>query len=247
MKAEASLKRLIFHHTHPSYITAGHHYERHNHSHHELVLIQQGQFRARVMDTDFVARRGDILLYTAGVYHEEWAEKRAPVLVWACGFSWDGFEPDEPILRRDTYGRVQELLAGAHCVKKSIGPHMCANALRALVAELERLKTTPPDSIVEQVRTYIRARIAERVTVEDLARVTGLSQAYFARRYRALAGRTPMEDVRFLRIEEARRLIMTTEMSLHEIAPQVGISTEYHLSRLLRTHLGVGVRELRTK
>lgn len=54
-----------------------------------------------------------------------------------------------------------------------------------------------------------------------------------------------MEDVRRLRVEEARELIITTNLLLKEIAPLVGLSDEYQLSRLLRRYLGVSTRKLR--
>jgi len=73
----------------------------------------------------------------------------------------------------------------------------------------------------------------------------GLTKNHFIRQYRILAGRTPMEDVRFLRVEKASELIVATPLPLHEIAPLVGIPNVYHLSKLLKSLLGVGVRELR--
>lgn len=240
-----TLTGITFCHTHPSYIPANHHFAPHAHPHHELVLVQQGRFRSRVDGTDTVAKRGDILLYLAGTVHEEWCENAAPVLVWACGFGWNGFEADEPLLRHDTFGRIQELLARIHHMKKTSGPRLCLSILSTLLTELKRLKTTLPDTMVERVQTYIRSNISNSLTIEELAALTGFSQGYFARWYKTHAGRTPMEDVRLLRVEEARRLITTTALPLHKIAPLVGLSNEYHLSRLLKTHLGVGVRDLR--
>jgi len=38
---------------------------------------------------------------------------------------------------------------------------------------------------------------------------------------------------------------LATTLSLHEIAPKVGIADEFRLSRLLRTYLNVSARELR--
>jgi transcriptional regulator GlxA family with amidase domain len=46
-------------------------------------------------------------------------------------------------------------------------------------------------------------------------------------------------------MEQARDLIRGTTLPLRTIAKRVGLRSEQHLSRLLRTHFGVGVRELR--
>jgi len=54
-----------------------------------------------------------------------------------------------------------------------------------------------------------------------------------------------MEDARVLRAEMAHHLILTTSLPLDEIAAQVGVDTEFHLSRMLKSVLGASVRELR--
>jgi transcriptional regulator GlxA family with amidase domain len=56
-----------------------------------------------------------------------------------------------------------------------------------------------------------------------------------------------MEDVRMIRLEAARNLLLTTNLPLKAIAPRVGLGSEYHLSRLLRRHFDLGARELRRR
>ncbi len=117
--------------------------------------------------------------------------------------------------------------------------------LHAILAELKRLSCHEPNIMVDQVRAFIRENLRNDFTLDDLIAVSGLSRSYFARQYRAITGRSPMEDARLMRVEEARRLIITSPLTLSEIAPMVGIANEFHLSRLLKTVLGVSVRDLR--
>jgi transcriptional regulator GlxA family with amidase domain len=56
-----------------------------------------------------------------------------------------------------------------------------------------------------------------------------------------------MEDVRFLRIERARELIMTTNAPLKTIAEATGIANVYHLSHLFRQRLGTPPGALRSR
>ena len=88
--------------------------------------------------------------------------------------------------------------------------------------------------MVARVRQYVHDHIAEHVTLAALARQAGLSKFHFLRTYRALAGCTPMDDVRAIRAEYARELILTTNQALKEIAPRAGFSNEYTLSRIFR-------------
>lgn len=237
----------------PMHTEANSHYELHHHPWNELVLVQQGRYRSSVSGKEYIAAAGDVLLYTTGTPHEEWTEDGMPVLTWACAFEWDGFGPQEPVYRRDTCGKIQDLLSTLTAIYLGIRLHgwpqgqmeQCATILDNLLAELKKLEAHGPYAMVEQARALIRSRMAETFTVEELAAGVGLSRSHFTREYSALTGRTPAEDITRMRVEEAHRLILTTSLPLKAIAPQVGIATEYHLSRLLKSILGVGVRDLR--
>ena len=56
-----------------------------------------------------------------------------------------------------------------------------------------------------------------------------------------------MEDVRTLRVEYARELILTTNLPLKAIAPMAGMSSEYALSKVFRRVLGTTPGALRRR
>ena len=72
-----------------------------------------------------------------------------------------------------------------------------------------------------------------------------MTKYHFLRRYRALTGKTPMEDVRAIRLDFARNLILTTDLPLKLIAVQAGLGDAYQLSRLFRKHLNLAPSALR--
>lgn len=243
---------IRFRFAYPVYIRANHHFPLHAHLYHELVVVQLGRFRSRACGEEYIAGRGDILLYTAGTQHEEWAEDEASVVTWVCAFDAEGLSPQEPVLRRDAHGKVQKLmeqLCEIYLYELDTKRERCSlegpPILQAMLAELRQLMPSGHETIVERVRSFVRANLATPLTVEDLAAAADLSKYHFARLYHEATGRTPIQDVQYLRSEEARHLILTTTLPLHAIAPMVGISNEYHLSRLLKKHLGIGVRQLR--
>lgn len=245
-----SIEDMDFWSAWPCFFEPGSHFRTHAHDYHELIVIQQGQYRARVSTQERIAGPGDVLFYSAGRVHEEWVEGDKPVLLWSCNFRCTGLRHAEPAFRRDVHGNLMEHIARINHYwmqneinngYQDIFPPLMAKVLE----ELDRLPCWEPYTMVDQVRDYVRPRLTESFTVADLAKVAGLSKSHFAKRYQELSGRTPMEDIRIFRVEEAGRLIATTPLPLHEIAPIVGIANVYHLSRLLKTVLGVGVRDLR--
>jgi len=119
--------------------------------------------------------------------------------------------------------------------------------LESLLAEYVRLAVHAEHTLIDRTRAYVRAHLGDPFTLEDLAKTAGLSRFYFTRAYKRLTGLSPMQDARRIRVEEARKLILSTGLGLKEIAPRVGLANQYHLSRLLKRHAGAGARELRQR
>ncbi len=223
------------------------HYEPHTHPYYELVLMQRGRLRSRAGGREYILCPGDIIVYKADTLHEEWVENGKPAFTWACGFYGKGLIEDSVLFCQDTRHRIQELVAWLAYERHAHGPAAESGHafVRMILTELKRLTTPGQDIIIEHVRDFIRNNLANPFTLQDLAAVAGVSRSYLARQYRACTGKTPMEDARLMRLEEARRLLTTSKLPLHEIAPLVGIANEFHLSRLLKSVLGIGVRDLR--
>ncbi len=235
---------------HPFCINANEHYLPHTHSYHELIVVQRGRLRARIDHQEHIAVAGDVLLYPSGAVHEEWAENGEPVLTWVCRFSWPDLKPKDALFCHDLYGRIQETVTQLTLeymdnFRLRGHPETRLAMLKAILEELERLVLREPQATIHRVRSYIKSHIDQPFDLDDLTAVSGLSKSYLVRQYKMVTGKTPMEDARCLRLEEARQLLIHTSLPLYEIAPKVGIPDVCRLSRLLKTCLGIGARKLR--
>jgi len=94
------------------------------------------------------------------------------------------------------------------------------------------------DAEVTKARQFIRARIAENLSVEDVAAHVGLSRSTLLRRFRAAGGRSVHDEILATRLEEAKRLLADTEQSLLAVAHRVGLRHQEYLGYLFRQHLG---------
>jgi AraC-like DNA-binding protein len=75
-------------------------------------------------------------------------------------------------------------------------------------------------------------------SVTSLAREAGMSRSAFARDFRATLGVTPMEFVTRVRLNLARRLLVSTVRSIEAIAAEVGFNSRSHFSRVFRDRYG---------
>jgi AraC family transcriptional regulator len=77
------------------------------------------------------------------------------------------------------------------------------------------------------------------VTLSDLAQSVGLSPFHFARAFKAATGVAPHRFLIERRIERARLLLETTNLTITEVSARVGYDDPGYLARLFRREVGV--------
>ena len=95
---------------------------------------------------------------------------------------------------------------------------------------------TLDDPIVVDFERHVRARLDEPFDVSDVARSIGVGRRTLERRVRAALNVTPLGFVRRLRLERARHLVATTDLTTADIALRVGYANAETLRALLRAH-----------
>lgn len=84
-------------------------------------------------------------------------------------------------------------------------------------------------------------------SVDSLAARMGLERSQFYRKIKALTNYSPVELIRTLRLKEARRLLLTTEKTISEIAYGVGFSSPAYFTKCFREAFGETPTDLRSK
>jgi AraC family transcriptional regulator len=99
--------------------------------------------------------------------------------------------------------------------------------------------------LVERVISYIRENVQESLSLDDLADIACLSPYYFNRVFHNLIGIPPGEFLAALRLNAAKRLLLTTSLSVTDICFEVGYSGLGSFTTRFSQQIGVSPRLLR--
>ena len=94
---------------------------------------------------------------------------------------------------------------------------------------------------------YLDSHFKEKVRIERVASGVFLSADRFTEVFGSIMGRTPRDYLRYLRLEHARNLLLTTDLSITEIAFDSGFGESAYFTRVFRAAQGVTPSEFRNR
>ncbi|CAN5602747.1 GlxA family transcriptional regulator [soil metagenome] len=102
-----------------------------------------------------------------------------------------------------------------------------------------QLKATPARrQELADLQRWLPDHLTEDLSIPALAARAGLSQRTFVRAFRAETDTTPARYVEALRVEAARALLESTDLTVDTVAKQVGLVRAERLHRAVRRQLG---------
>jgi len=102
-----------------------------------------------------------------------------------------------------------------------------------------------PPARLKRVFDYVEDRLEKKVHVSHLAEVASMSPYYFARLFKRSTGMTPHEYIESRRIERAKELLRSTDLSVFEIGIRVGHLDPKQFRSVFRRRMGVTPAEFR--
>jgi AraC family transcriptional regulator len=100
--------------------------------------------------------------------------------------------------------------------------------------ELELSRAGLIDRRLRRAVELMHAHLNEELPLEELAAAAYLSPFHFARLFKKLTGLPPHAYLAALRMERARMLLATTDLSVTEIAARVGYANSSHFGKAFR-------------
>jgi AraC-like DNA-binding protein/mannose-6-phosphate isomerase-like protein (cupin superfamily) len=222
----------------------------------EVIFITEGEGEFIVNNQRFHVKKGDIAIFNKGVNHEEFSNPSNPLQTYYCmigNISIDGFKEGDliprtipPILTNNEYSyKVEYYLSEIfnECKHEAIGYQtVCHNLLTSLIIlilrilnhlhELHTLNKTY--SIGQIIIDYINENYMKEVTLKEISKTFHLSQHYISHLFKNETGDSPINYLITRRIDEAKKLLLSSNKTIAEIAKLVGYENSNYFNEIFR-------------
>ncbi|MGO1461115.1 MAG: AraC family transcriptional regulator [Marinobacter sp.] len=239
----------------------GHHMHREHHRDNLLIYCTEGKAFLNMEGEPYTMEAGDLLLLPAGANHRYTADPEDPWTIYWVHYTgplaeefrtYMGFDDTTPIRH---LGRQPRLLVDFNGLLSVRQTGFRARGLIHAANRLRQLLTAVPISVDETghkrqaeldiINNYMREHLDERISLEQLADVAGLSPAHFATRYKEQTGTSPIQHFLHLKVERACQMLDTTSLSFTDISHRLGYDDAYYFSRLFKKTMGQAPRDYR--
>lgn len=103
------------------------------------------------------------------------------------------------------------------------------------------------DEIVRDALQFIQRRAHEGIRVSDVVRELAVARRALEQRFVRLIGRTPAAEIRRVRIEAAKRMLVETDRSIAQISRATGFGHQDLFSRVFRRSVGLTPSQFRSR
>lgn len=232
-----------------------------------LIFTRNGRGRfGREGRGGFVARRGDLVLLRPGAVHDyglvaprrpwelQWVHF-LPRAAWLEWLKWPEAAPgtgrlqvSDPAVVRRLARRFDEMrrLSNRHARQSQA---LAMNALEEIILWCDEINPEhaprPLDFRIRRTLDFLNDTLDQPLSLADLARRAGLSVSRLAHLFESEMGLPPRRYLETIRIEQARRLLARTQLSVGEVSRAVGFENQFYFALRFKKAAGLSPRAYR--
>ncbi|MFC5531650.1 response regulator transcription factor [Cohnella yongneupensis] len=98
-----------------------------------------------------------------------------------------------------------------------------------------------------QAMAYMKRYAASDLNQNVVAKQVGMSRSYFSQCYKKFTGVSFGDTLRMMKLEQAKELLNTTDLSVYEVSSRIGFEDDKHFSRVFRERTGYYPTEYRMR
>ena len=223
-------------------------------------LLPQAHHAAEgILQSIYRHLKGGPIATTAGMLHQIFApavsERRSKPLATTYDLSMEQLLPDALFndsialnyaMRRPitpAMRQVVEQILSCPYHGMARRTYLTRKALQLVDLRLNAILQSPLNecdvNCIYQAAALLRSQMTKPPSLESLARQVGTNRFKLTQGFHELYGTTPFGYLRNCRLTQARRLLMTSELSINEVAAAVGYTSRSRFATAFRQRIGI--------
>ena len=204
---------------------------------HELTMVFKGSLIYRVNGQQTVLQAGDVLFMA-----RDTVRYRADSPEDTDYISFN-FETEVPpglpgVIRNGVNRQIQLLVAAFDEIssklyldnREKIGHILCC----ILLVLADRVKTAGYNPMTVQIMRYLHNHFAERITLEKIGELTAFSPVYCDTVFRQEVGKSIIDYLLDIRVDEAKKLLIDGNLSIAQVAERTGFQDANYFCRVFK-------------
>lgn len=230
----------------------------------EILFVYQGTGIYMINGKRYTARKGDLIFYNSHTVHDEFGgndSKLGTYCIAVSGLRIENLPPNHllpaglsPV--QPAKEPFQDFLHLFQSIEKEARIHIeiahyltmaLLTKLTAFLREHGIPEKQQEPTLVTRARAFIDKNYKEDLRLDDIAKSIHTNAYYLAHLFKAEIGLSPMKYVILRRLGEAQNLLINTNMTITQIAAQVGYNNSNYFQNVFKGALTMTPGEYRRK
>ena len=218
-----------------------------------LIYCTEGKGIIEVEDQIYRLEKSDAFCIPRNVRHKYYADEKEPWSILWVHFNYFPLEERKivHINSRHSDNRMMVLFNLLFRVLErnyTIGNFIyISQVLSLILSEIyfrEKVdESSVQDRHVTMVIRYMYQHLRENLTLEEISEEVQLSKSYLNAVFKAQTGKSPVEFFIHLKMQEACKLLKSTDYYIYEVSSELGYTDQYYFSRIFKKVVGVSPKD----
>lgn len=224
----------------------------------EILFVKRGTGSVEIEKKKYEIRAGDIIIYNKNTLHQEFFTSSPDSLiiyVFAFTISLEGVKEGDvldagipPVMPSGEYEslfqKYCELMIeetssynlGYEIVTSNLVSSMVMIILRIINEKYDVFHLKEATGLGYEIKKYIEINFNRKLSLDDISNHFHYSPFYLSLCFRNDIGDSPINYLIKYRIEEAKKLLITTDFSVQRISEKVGYDNSSYFSMIFKQH-----------
>ena len=230
-----------------------------------MSYIKKGEAKLKIRDEVYHLAPGTVVIIPPHIEHDHYKETNDETIFLWCHFTYEigsaldvlkifnlpiTFKLQNPEIFERVFVDFVEITDSQDFLIKTILKK--AKSYEILYLLLENIMRSQ-EKVFEQdhskgfisILTQIVKNPEKEVSLKELSNQFHLHPTYISNRFKELFGKPPIQIQRELKIDRAKKLLRSTEMTVTEIAQEVGYMVVPGFTRLFKSYVGISPTQYR--